>query len=60
MMAVWRTAPAPVHRRDLDFLVGLSHQATIAIENARLFAEAQEAREAAEAANRPRASSSPR
>jgi GAF domain-containing protein/CheY-like chemotaxis protein len=52
MMAVWRTAPAPLFTDDdLNFLVGLSQQAAIAIENARLFGEVREAREAADAAN---------
>ncbi|HEY2965606.1 MAG TPA: GAF domain-containing protein [Actinomycetota bacterium] len=52
MMAVWRTAPAPLFTDDdLNFLVGLSQQAAIAIENARLFAEVKEAREVADAAN---------
>jgi signal transduction histidine kinase len=37
---------------DLDFLVGLGRQAAIAIENSRLFDEAQSARAAAEQANR--------
>ncbi len=37
---------------DLSFLTGLAHQAAIAIENARLFNEARQAQEAAEAANR--------
>ena len=42
MMAVWRTAPAPLFTDDdLNFLVGLSQQAAIAIENARLFARGQ-------------------
>jgi GAF domain-containing protein/CheY-like chemotaxis protein len=36
---------------DLDFLVGLARQASIAIENARLFAEMNQARKAADAAN---------
>jgi len=36
---------------DLDFLVGLGRQAAIAIENSRLFDEAQSARAAAEQAN---------
>ena len=53
MMAVWRTGPE--HRSftstDLDFLIGLSQQAAIAIDNAKLFAETREAREAAEGAN---------
>jgi GAF domain-containing protein/CheY-like chemotaxis protein/HPt (histidine-containing phosphotransfer) domain-containing protein len=52
IMAVWRTAPAPPFTEDdLNFLVGLSQQAAIAIENARLFGEVREAREAADAAN---------
>jgi GAF domain-containing protein/CheY-like chemotaxis protein/HPt (histidine-containing phosphotransfer) domain-containing protein len=52
MMAVWRTAPASLFTDDdLNFLVGLSQQAAIAIENARLFAEVKEAREVADAAN---------
>jgi len=37
---------------DLDFLVGLGRHAAIAIENSRLFDEAQEARAAAEHANK--------
>jgi signal transduction histidine kinase/DNA-binding NarL/FixJ family response regulator len=36
---------------DLDFLVGLSQQAAVAIENARLFDEARRAKETAEVAN---------
>jgi signal transduction histidine kinase/DNA-binding response OmpR family regulator len=52
MMAVWRTGPADRFTdADLSFLVGLSQQAAIAIENARLFREAQDAREVAEQAN---------
>ncbi|HET8525553.1 MAG TPA: GAF domain-containing protein, partial [Actinomycetota bacterium] len=52
IMAVWRTPPAPDFTDDdLNFLVGLSQQAAIAIENARLFGEVREAREAADAAN---------
>jgi GAF domain-containing protein/DNA-binding response OmpR family regulator len=49
--AVWRTAGAPFAQADLDFLVGLARQASIAIENARLFSEAQDARASAEGAN---------
>ncbi len=52
VMAVWR--PATGERfgpSDLDLLVGLSQQAAIGIENARLFREAEAAREAAEAAD---------
>ncbi len=52
MMAVWRSKPGVLFTSaDLNFLVGLSQQAAIAIENARLFAEAQEAKDAAEQAN---------
>ena len=53
MMAVWRTTRVeiPFTDQDLDFLVGLSQQAAIAIENARLFAEAKEAQRAADEAN---------
>ena len=50
VMAVWRTATrAPFAQADLDFLVGLSQQAAIAIENARLFARGR-----ATPARRPR------
>ncbi|TMH10114.1 MAG: GAF domain-containing protein, partial [Betaproteobacteria bacterium] len=41
-MAVWRTSGQPFGDSDLEFLVGLSLQATVAIENARLFAESQQ------------------
>jgi signal transduction histidine kinase/CheY-like chemotaxis protein/HPt (histidine-containing phosphotransfer) domain-containing protein len=52
MMAVWRSAPgAPFTQEDLNFLVGLSQQAAIAIENARLFGDARDARQLAEQAN---------
>ncbi|MEA2549319.1 MAG: hypothetical protein QOE42_1917, partial [Chloroflexota bacterium] len=52
MMAVWREGNAPAFTQaDLDFLVGLSQQGTIAIDNARLFAEADVARNAADEAN---------
>ncbi len=52
MMAVWRRGQSDVFTdADLSFLVGLSQQAAIAIENARLFREAQDAREVAEEAN---------
>ena len=38
MMAVWRSAPAELFTdEDLNFLIGLSQQAAIAIETARLF-----------------------
>jgi GAF domain-containing protein/CheY-like chemotaxis protein/HPt (histidine-containing phosphotransfer) domain-containing protein len=52
MMAVWRSGQSDVFTdADLSFLVGLSQQAAIAIENARLFREAREARDVAEEAN---------
>ena len=58
MMAVWRTGPE--HRSftptDLDFLIGLSQQAAIAIDNAKLFTETRDAREAAEGANQAKSS----
>jgi GAF domain-containing protein/CheY-like chemotaxis protein len=41
-MAVWRTGGNPFDDSARDFLVGLSQQAVIAIENARLYAEAQD------------------
>ena len=41
VMAVWRTGGLPFGASELDFLVGLSLQATVAIENARLFADSQ-------------------
>ncbi|HEV8500918.1 MAG TPA: GAF domain-containing protein [Casimicrobiaceae bacterium] len=40
-MAVWRTGGTPFESGERDFLVGLSQQAAVAIENARLFAESQ-------------------
>ena len=52
VMAVWRNSGDPFGQADLDFLVGLARQASIAIENARLFSEAQAARDAAEDADR--------
>jgi signal transduction histidine kinase len=52
MMAVWRSPQArPFDQSDLDFLIGLARQAAIAIENARLFEEAQRAKKAAEDAS---------
>jgi GAF domain-containing protein/CheY-like chemotaxis protein len=41
-MAVWRTGGQPFDQRDLDFLMGLTRQATVALHNARLFNETQE------------------
>ena len=53
VMAVWRAGSGDrFSQSDLDLLVGLSQQAAIAIENARLFREAQTARDAAEDADR--------
>ena len=49
--AVWRHGGEPFGQADLDFLVGLARQASIAIENSRLFRAAQDATVAAEAAN---------
>ena len=40
-MAVWRTGGDPFDERELEFLAGLSRQATIALHNARLFNETQ-------------------
>ncbi|HEX8917433.1 MAG TPA: GAF domain-containing protein, partial [Chloroflexota bacterium] len=52
MMSVWRYGRrAPFTQADLNFLVGLTRQAAIALENARLFEEGRQARAAAEEAN---------
>ncbi len=52
-MAVWRPVPSELFTQsDLDLLIGLSQHAAIAIDNARLYGDAQEARNAAEAADR--------
>ncbi len=52
-MVVWRSPDDPQFTvAELEFLVNLAQQAAIAIENARLFSEAQQARAAAEAANK--------
>ena len=50
-MAVWRNGGRPFEAHELAFLTGLSRQATVALQNARLFRQAQDARAAAEAAN---------
>ncbi len=50
-MAVWRSGGQPFDARELEFLVGLSLHAMVALRNARLFKEAQESRAAAETAN---------
>ncbi|MFO1317017.1 MAG: GAF domain-containing protein [Burkholderiales bacterium] len=44
-MAVWRTGADRFEAHDLDFLVGLSRQAAVALQNARLFNETSEALE---------------
>jgi signal transduction histidine kinase/CheY-like chemotaxis protein len=44
-MAVWRTGGQPFEQRDLEFLMGLTRQATVALHNARLFNETREALE---------------
>lgn len=49
IMAVWR-AGSPFTKADLNFLQGLTRLGAIAIENARLFKEAEEARATAESA----------
>jgi GAF domain-containing protein/DNA-binding response OmpR family regulator len=52
-MAVWRPIPSePYTQSELDLLVGLSQHASIAMDNARLFGDAQEARDAAQDADR--------
>ena len=52
LMSVWREmSQSPFTPADLNFLTALSQQAVVAIENARLFADAQEARQFAEQAN---------
>ncbi|HMX76108.1 MAG TPA: GAF domain-containing protein [Anaerolineales bacterium] len=52
LMAVWRTgAERQFTEAELEFLNNLSRQAVIAVQNSQLFAEAQEARAAAENAN---------
>ncbi|MEO6345163.1 MAG: GAF domain-containing protein [Candidatus Limnocylindria bacterium] len=57
VIAVWRASGSePFTAVDLDFLVGLSQQAAIALQNARLFADATESREAAEQANEAKSS----
>jgi PAS domain S-box-containing protein len=43
MMAVWRFGGSSFTEEDLSFLIGLSQQAAVAIENARLFEEQREA-----------------
>jgi signal transduction histidine kinase len=57
LMAVWRTGKALEFTKDeLNFINNLSRQAVIALQNSQLFAEAQEARAAAEHANQAKSS----
>jgi GAF domain-containing protein/CheY-like chemotaxis protein len=57
ILAVWRSHGGRLFTgADLSFLIGLSQQAAIALQNARLFAEAQESREAAEQGNAAKSS----
>jgi signal transduction histidine kinase/DNA-binding response OmpR family regulator len=57
ILAVWRsTSVEAFTSADLNFLVGLSQQAAIAVQNARLFEEASDARQAAEQANEAKSS----
>jgi signal transduction histidine kinase/DNA-binding response OmpR family regulator len=57
VLVVWRGAEDQLFTAaDLSFLDGLAQQAAIALENARLFAEAQESRDAAEQANEAKSS----
>ena len=52
LMSVWRTGRGrEFEPTELAFLNGLSQQAVVALENARLFTEAQEAKQLAEEAN---------
>src|SRR5262249_11899789 len=44
-MAIWRTGGEPFDDRDLQFLVGLSQQAMVALHNARLFNATEDALE---------------
>jgi hypothetical protein len=45
VMAVWRNGGQPFEAHELEFLVGLSRQATMALQNARLFDETKAALE---------------
>jgi GAF domain-containing protein/CheY-like chemotaxis protein len=44
-MTLWRTGGSPFEARELEFLIGLSQQAVIALNNARLFDETRAALE---------------
>lgn len=57
IMAVWRTGKGKEYiEAELEFLNGLARQAVIAVQNAQLFAEAQQAKALAEAANEAKSS----
>ena len=57
VLAVWRAIDqTPFSSADLSFLSGLSQQAAIALQNARLFTEATESKAAAEQANEAKSS----
>ena len=57
ILAVWRgEGSAAFTSGDLSFLERMSQQAAIALQNARLFADAQESRDAAEQANEAKSS----
>ena len=58
MMAIWRSGKErrPFIASDLDFLVGLSQNAAIAIDNAKLFGDLSDARVVADAANQAKSS----
>ena len=51
VVAMWRREVAPFSDRDIELVKTFADQATIAIQNTRLFNEAQSARAAAETAN---------
>ena len=55
-LCVWRQPPRPFSDKEEALLRTFSDQAVIAIQNARLFKQAQEARSAAEAANEAKSS----
>jgi GAF domain-containing protein/CheY-like chemotaxis protein len=55
-ICVMRQPPRPLSDKELSLLSSFADQAVIAIQNARLFREAQEARAAAEAANEAKSS----
>jgi GAF domain-containing protein len=52
VMAIWRSGGEPFAATDLDFLARLSLQATVAMTNARLFAESQQRAEELDTVNR--------